>query len=214
MKITLLKRDVTGKKVKNIREDNLVPASIYGPEREPANVQVRPLEFRDLFRKAGYSNLIDVEIEGETGVQKALIKEVQIKPIKANVLHVSFYQVNMKKPIIAEVPVRVEGESPAVKNNLGLLVAPVNSVQVHCLPGDIPSEIRIDISELKEVGSSILISSIKLPENVNWGSHVSLTEALAYISAPQKKVEEDTSAVEVAGAVAEGAEAPAEAAKK
>src|SRR6185436_14932425 len=101
MLLKVQKRDLTGKKVDQLRRQGTIPASVYGPSSEPQNIVVNYVDFRNAFREAGYSNLLDLEIEGGKKV-KALIKEVQMDPVRSNFLHVSFYQVDMSKPITAE----------------------------------------------------------------------------------------------------------------
>ncbi|MBP9758953.1 50S ribosomal protein L25 [Candidatus Dojkabacteria bacterium] len=206
MKIKLIKRVIVGKQAKTLRQQNLVPANIYGPSRESANVALTPKEFRRAFQEAGYNRLIDVEIEGEEKSVKVLFKEVQSDPILETPIHISFYQVDMTKPINTTVPVVIEGVSPAVKNNIGLLVNPFDSLRIMCLPGDIPEQFVVDINKLDNIGDSIHISDIELPENVKWESSVDDRAAVVYIAAPQKTIEEE----EAEEAATKAAEEPAE----
>jgi large subunit ribosomal protein L25 len=191
MKIKLNKREVVGKKAKNLRAQNMVPANIYGPSRESVNVSIVPKEFRQAFQEAGYNRLVDAEIEGEAKNVKVLFKEVQMDPVKDTPIHVSFYQVDMNKPINTSVPVVIEGVSPAVKNNLGLLVNPFDALKIACLPSDIPEKFVIDVNKLENVGDSVHINDLVLPEGVKWDSGVDERAAVAYIAAPQKTIEEE-----------------------
>lgn len=182
----------------------MLPASVYGPEIKPVNITLDDKEFKKVFKEAGYSSLIDMELAGKK--VKALVKEVQYNPIAEQYMHVSLYQVNMNKPITTEVPVTVNGESLAVKNNLGILVSPISTVLVKCLPANLPSHLEINISKLDRVGDSIQISDIKLPEGVELDSDESAESVVAYISAPQKSiVEEEAEAAAAAAAAAEAA---------
>jgi len=122
---------------------------------------------------------------------KVLLKEVQINPVTDEILHVSLYEVDMKTTISADVPLEVTGESPAVKNNIGLLVVPVSTVSIICLPADLPSKLSVDVSKLNEIGDSVLVSTIKLPDRVELDSDIASNLSLAYISAPQKVIEEE-----------------------
>jgi large subunit ribosomal protein L25 len=185
------KREITGKKVKNIRKDGKLPAVIFGPSREALNIELNPKEFAKLFTQVGYSNIFEIEIEG-IGKSRALFKEIQINPLMDKAIHVSIYEVDMKKPITAEVPVVIIGESPAVKNNLGLLVTPVTSLNVHCLPADLPSQLEINIDNMSQVGDSILVTALELPKNVSFASDVQNEMVLAYISSPQKALKSDS----------------------
>lgn len=207
--IKLIKRVVVGKQAKTLRQQNLVPANIYGPSRESANVALTPKEFRQAFQKAGYNHLVDVEVEGEDKPVKVLFKEVQVDPIRETPIHISFYQVDMSKPINTTVPVVIEGVSPAVKNNIGLMVSSFDSLRVMCLPGDIPEKFVVDISKLVDIGDSIHVFDIELPENVKWESSVDERAAIVYIAAPQKTIEEEEAeeAATKAEEVEEGADA-------
>jgi large subunit ribosomal protein L25 len=187
MKLKLSKRDLTGKKVKSMRSSGLVPATIYGPKQESLNLQVDVKAFRKVFNHAGYNNLVQVEIDGENIF--ALIKEVQSDPIRGDFWHVSMYAVDMAKQINTEIPLVVEGLSPAVKNNIGILVNPITHLTVRCLPKDLPNEIVIDVSNLSEVGDNIKVSDLKLPEGVEFGSTVNDNAQIIAVAPPQKRVE-------------------------
>lgn len=189
MKITLKSREITGRKVKQLRRNKQIPGTIYGPGREPKNVLVGTKELRTAYNHSGFSNLIDAEIEGETGVQKILIKELQSHPFRDEMWSVSFYQVDMKKEITAVIPVRFEGSSPAVKLNIGILVTPIDSLVVKCLPANLPSEIVVDVNKLTEVGMTVHPKDLPLPEGVEYGNDVTDSLVVAYIAPPQKKVE-------------------------
>ncbi len=198
MKITAKKRDVTGKKVKNLRQENLVPASVYGPKREPENIVIDPKEFKHVQEVAG-SKLITLEIEGDS-TSKVIIKEVQEDPIKDQYLHVSLYEVDPTAKLTTNINVEVQGLAPAVKNNIGVLVSSLNSIVVRCLPKDIPSDFVIDVSNLAQVGDSILVSDLKLPEGVELANPEIANLALVNIAPPQKEIVE-----EVAGPTEEAA---------
>lgn len=191
MTLKAKKRSITGKQVKSLRKAGTIPASVYGPSSEPLNLEVNNIEFARIFQQNGYSNLFDLQIEDQKPFQ-VLIKEVQVDPIKDTYLHVNFYQVNMAKEISAVVPVTVSGESAAVKNNIGLLVNPLQSVTVHCLPANLPSSLEISIDGLDNIGDSLLLRDIKLPQGVELDSSMSPETVLAYISAPQKQIVEET----------------------
>jgi large subunit ribosomal protein L25 len=204
MQLTVNAREITGSKVKNLRKQGFLPASVYGPEIKPVNISLNDKEFKKVFKEAGYSSLIDLELTGKK--VKALVKEVQYDPIEEQYLHVSLYQVNMNKPITTEVPITVSGESLAVKNNIGILVSPISTVLVKCLPANLPSHLEISISKLDKIGESIQISDIKLPEGVELDSDESAESVVAYISAPQKSiVEEEAEEAAAAAAAAEAA---------
>ena len=224
MVLKATKREVIGKKVKNLRAEKQVPASVYGPGFPSANITVNDKEFRQLYRDSGYSKLFDLEVEGEKSI-KALLKEVQVDHIKGRLIHVSIYAVDLTKPITTSIPIKFTGLSMAVKNNLGLLVISMDSVNVTCLPEKLTNEIVISIDKLDNVGDSIFLKELPLPEGVTTFGY-NRDMVVAAISSPQKAAEEDvkTAAAGTEGeAAAEGdekadakapAKAPAKAAAK
>jgi large subunit ribosomal protein L25 len=191
MKLTAEKRDITGKKVKHLREDKKIPASIYGPGRESTSLILNPREFREVFGKVGYNKLFDIEISGEGKPVKVLVKEVQHNPVTADIYHVSLYQMDMNKKLTVDVPITIIGVSPAVKSNIGFLVTLHESLPVVCLPADIPADITIDISNLENINDSISITDLTLPEGVEWDTSISESEVISRISPPQKEIVEE-----------------------
>jgi large subunit ribosomal protein L25 len=207
MTLKALKREILGKKVKQLRATDSIPASIFGAQRNPSlSVTLNRKEFREAFKECGYSKIITVEVEGEDKPIKAVFKELQTESVKNAILHVSLMQVQMDKKITAEIPLKFVGVSLAVKNNLGLLITSQNTIHVSCLPDDLPSEIEIDVAVLNNVGDTILLNQVVLPKGVEVGHGTAKDAALAYISAPQK-IEEETA---VAATTDAAAAAPAE----
>lgn len=212
LSIKAKERKELAKQNKELRIGKMIPAVIYGPKRKSTNIQVGYKNFEKLFKEAKYSEMLDLDLEGKTS--KALIREVQYDATGDNIIHVSFYEVDLSKVITAEVPVVSKGESKAVKENIGFLVLPFDTLTIRCLPANLPKEIVVNISNLNEVGDNLLLREYKLPEGVTLDASVDQNSALAYISPPQKEiVEEVKPAVEEEGAEEgvegeEGEEAP------
>jgi len=202
MKISLLKRDKKQGRPKQILKTGFIPAVIYGPHREPEKVKIEAREFKKLYAEAGHSTMIDTELEGSTQKAKVLIREVQLHPVKDEPIHVSLYELDLSKPITAEIPVVAQGKAPAVVNNIGFLVTPINELEVRCLPDKLPKEIVIDIGKLEAIGDSIAVEDITLPEGVEFAADVTWGTTLAYIAPPQKEIVEEAPVEEVV----EGAE--------
>lgn len=214
MKITAKKRDILGKKVRTYRRENQIPANFYGFEQPSINVLVDQKEFQKTYKSAGHNKLVDLTIDGENTSAKVLIKEVQNHSVSEAPIHVSFYKVDMNREIIAEIPVLVEGLSPAVKSNIGLLVVPQDYISVKCLPANLPANITIDVSHLENIGDAIKLSTVDLGEGVKATSRTNPNLTLAYIISPQKQVmqlEEETTAAEASPAEGEAAEEGTEA---
>lgn len=152
------KRELTGKQVKQMRAEGMIPGVLYGPTFDPVPLQVNWLELRPVLREAGGSHLIQLNVDGEQ--HNALVRQVQRDPIRGDVLHVDFYRVRMDVAIRTEVPVVLVGSAEAIEEAGGVVNHEVISVMVECLPGDLPAHVELDISALKEVGDSILASAL------------------------------------------------------
>lgn len=169
-KLSAQPRTIIGKQVKQLRRQGSLPATIYGHKVESVAVTISTLDFANTFKVAGETGLIDVQINGEEVTRPVLIHDTLVDPASAAVLHVDFYQVNLKEKLIASVPLEFVGESPSVKNKEGILLELLQEVEVESLPTDIPSSIEVDISSLLEVGQSILVSDLSLPAGVEMKS--------------------------------------------
>lgn len=198
MIIKAQKRDILGKKNKQLRKQNLIPASIYGPGiKKTLTVSLNEKDFRKLYKAVGHSKLFDYEVDG-SAAKKGLLKEVQIDKLKDKVIHASIYSVDMDKEISTTVPIKFTGVSLAVKNNIGLIITQLTDIEISCLPGDLPNEIIADISNLNEIGDSIFIKDLNIGDKITL---VDLTEdaVVATIAAPQKSIEEETPVEEEVG---------------
>jgi large subunit ribosomal protein L25 len=159
-------RMITGKKVKQLRRNGLVPATVYGRDVDAASVAVAAADFAATHRQAGETGLIDLQIEGEKASRPVLIHDMLVDPVTSHLLHVDFYQVNLKEKLTAAVPLEFVGESPMVKTNDGILLELLHEVEVESLPTDIPSSIEVDISILTEMDQGILVGDLPLPAGV------------------------------------------------
>jgi len=143
----------------------MIPAVIYGSGIESRSLSVPFSAFRKVFHEAGSSSLVDVKIDGGASV-KAVIKDVQFHPLSMEPVHIDFHQVKMDEKMTAEIPLAVTGESEAVKVLGGTLMTPVESVEVECLPTDLPHEIVVDISLLKTFDDTITVADLKVGPGV------------------------------------------------
>lgn len=191
MKLKAEKREITGKKVKKLRSEGKVPASVYGPSLESQNITLDAKEFGKVFDSRGYSKFIQLELEGHKDPVRVLVKSVNIHPLKDHYVEVSLYAVDEGKKITVDVPVVLEGEAPAVKQNIGFLVQQMDSISLYCLPKNLPEELIVDISGLVEIGDSITVNEIEIGEDVELSSGVEPTNAIAFIAAPQKEIVEE-----------------------
>ncbi len=153
-------REITGKKVKTLRRQGLVPISLYGPKIEPMALQVPYRILEILLRDAGGTNLVDVVVEGKKYL--SLAREVQRDILLQTIKHVDFFAVDEDATLIADVPVQLVGESPAVTVQRGVLMAGASSLTVEMLPRDLIHVIEVDLSNIQQIGDAIHVSDLDL----------------------------------------------------
>lgn len=163
MQLTATKRKQLGKKARKVRQDQKIPAVIFGPDIDSLPVTLGYKDFVKAYTEAGETTLVDVKVEGVKEPYKVLIKELQLHPVSWDVMHVSLYKVNLKEKTTADIPVVIEGEDEIalVKSGEALVLTQLNEVTVSALPTDLPHEFIVDVSGLEEIGDSINISDLQ-----------------------------------------------------
>jgi large subunit ribosomal protein L25 len=156
-------RTGTGKKhTRKLRQQGWIPAVYYGHDRPSVNIEVDCKEFGALLR-ARKGHLIDLCLSEKEGDSVAIIKEVQRDVLlPAHIVHIDFQHASMDEPVTVEVQVEILGTPIGVLEEEGVLNHPAQHLTVHCLPGDIPEKISIDVSAL-HIGDSIHVSDISIP---------------------------------------------------
>jgi large subunit ribosomal protein L25 len=152
-------RTVIGKKVKYLRKEGLIPATVYGKGFDAVSTQVSGREFELVLRKAGRTSLIDLNLDGH-GMQSVFVQDIQRHPVTRAILHIDFKVVDLKKLVYMEVPLTMVGESPLVARGDALLNHVLNVVMVEALPNDLPQHIEIDISSLDALDKSIHVRDL------------------------------------------------------
>jgi large subunit ribosomal protein L25 len=188
-------RSVFGKGAsRRLRRDNLVPAILYGADKEPQPIQLKHNEvIKHLQSEAFYSQLLSLQVDSEEPV-RTLLKDVQRHPYKQQILHMDFVRVVAGAELQVSVPLHYINEDVCVgvKNGGGIIIHNENDVLVACRPRDIPEFVTVDMAAV-EVGQSIQLSDLVMPENVRL---VDLHEAgddsdrqLAAVNAPRVEAE-------------------------
>ena len=181
-------RKNTGKKIKAIRESDKIPAVVYGPGVKNILIETEYRDFQKVFKDAGESSLIELNVEGEKEKRPVLIHEVQKNPISDKIIHIDFFQASLKEEVEATVPLVFFGVAPAEKDLGGTLIKNITEVEVKALPQNLPHEIRVSIDELKTFQDHILIKDLILPENVKI---IKKPEEIVVSVAEQQKIEEE-----------------------
>ena len=167
VKLSATRRTGTGRSaVRKIKAQGGVPAVIYGGKNKPEPLQVSKRDISLLLSHASGENiLVELEIDGETAGRLALMQEVQHAPLGGDILHVDFHAVSMDEMIEAVVPLEPTGIAEGVKTFGGLLEQNLRSLEIECLPRDLPDVITVDVSHLK-IGDSIHVRELPLPPGV------------------------------------------------
>ena len=203
--LSVEKREVGSKgDNRRLRVEKLVPGIYYNAKGDNIPVVVNELPLSKLWEKAGSSTMFNLLIkEGEKVDERpSLIWKVQHHPVKNRITHVDFFGVQMDVEMRLTVPFELSGTPKGIKDG-GILELFRDTLEVVCLPKDIPHSILVDVSELA-VNESVQISELKLPEGVRLASEEDY--AVAGVVVPQAEVEE-------AGGAGEG-EAEEEAAEE
>lgn len=184
--------------VRRLRKEGLLPGVLYGRGTENQNLKVDAKSFSKILSGSASDNiLVNLLIEGSSDKQLALIQQVQHDYLKGGLLHVDFHAVNMNEEIHAQVPVEPQGDPIGVRQG-GLLEVMLHTVEVRCLPKDLPSSIPVDVTDL-ELGKSVHIGDLPLPSGV---SAVLESDVVVMICLEPRVAEEttDTAAAEAAPA--------------
>ena len=220
VKLSATRRTGIGRSaVRKIKAQGAVPAVIYGGKSEPEALQVSRRDISTVLSHASGENiLVELAIDGEASARTVLVQEVQHSPLGNEILHVDFHAVSMDELIEAEVPLEPTGTPEGVKTFGGLLEQAVRSLDIECLPKDLPDVITVDVSHLN-IGDSIHVKDIKLPEGVTTRIPADLTAfsvlAPTVEEAPSSTAPEAATAPEVITAKKEEPEgAPAKDSKK
>lgn len=172
--------------VQTLRSKGIVPAVMYGPERESLMLSVDGKTFDHVFGEAGETTLVELNWDKEKA--PVFVIDVQRDPLSNRPMHVDFYQPILNKPIEVDIPLIFEGEAPAVKDLGGTFIRNMNEVTVRALPQDIPHEITVDISGLATFDDIITIGDLKLGERVQIAQDQDPEEVIAQVM-PAEDVE-------------------------
>ena len=133
---------------RRVRVAGKIPAVLYGSGHDAVAVEVDPKQIsRILFSEAGHNTIFDVEIAGQTAA-KAMIVDWQREPIKDQLIHIDMKRIALDKTLRFKVRVKLLGIPLGVKASGGILDQVLRQVEIECLPGDIPSHIDVDVSNL------------------------------------------------------------------
>jgi large subunit ribosomal protein L25 len=153
--------------VTKLRAAGRVPATIYGRQAAPQNLEVVSEEIANLLNHSASENLlVDLSVDNDARSKRlALLQDVQHHPLSGKVIHVDFHEVAENELVTVFVPVETVGEPAGVKNGGGTLEHILHKLKVRCLPKDLPEQITLDVTAL-EIGKSLHIGDIVPPTGV------------------------------------------------
>lgn len=195
-------RTVMGKANKRLRKAGLIPGNITGHNQEPQAVQIDEINFDRVRRSGAVRSIIALRMP-DASTQTVLVRRVQHKPSTGKIVHIDFFRVSMTERISMRVPLHFVGDSPAVKNEGGVLLHLMEALEIECTASDIVDAIDVDITALAEIDATLHAKDVKLP-----GSFTLVTdpeEPIAKVAPTRAEVSEE----ETAAAAAEATPAPA-----
>jgi large subunit ribosomal protein L25 len=184
-------RTVTGKQVKLLRAQGLVPGVLYGRETAPINLQCSTGELARVVKGAGATTLVTLQI-GEGGEKRqALVRDVQYDVVRLTIEHIDFYQVVMTDMISAHIAVVLVGSSPVEERGEGSVLQDLTTMEVECLPGDLIPHVEVDVSQLSELGKTITVKDVQVPASITILESEDVLVARTQAVAEEEEAEEE-----------------------
>jgi large subunit ribosomal protein L25 len=185
---------------RRVRKQGKVPAVVYGAGKDATPVSVDPRQVSRILHSAtGHNTVFDLAVDGER--TKAMIVDWQYEPIKGSLLHIDLKRIAMDQKLKVNVPIELVGEPAGVKQQGGILEQITREVEIECLPGDIPNQIELDVSELV---FNMVLRVADLPKSDKLKFLTDADQPVAHVISI--KEEEAPAAEAIAGAAAAPAE--------
>ena len=191
VEMNAIKRDALGKQANNkIRKSGLVPAVVYGRNKENLNISIDGKELKKVLSgtEARENTIISISVEGLDEKRKVLLKEAHLDTLTSAPLHFDFYEITDGEKLKLVCPLNFIGKPEGVKNG-GVIQTLSNQVTIECVPENIPNEITVDISSMN-IGDTLFVSDLPSEEGVTILSNPKSTTIS--ILAPRVVTEETT----------------------
>jgi large subunit ribosomal protein L25 len=211
-KITFEKREVLGKKNKKLFDEGYIPAVVYNSKGDSTNIKITRSFATKIMSEVTSATVLDAEYNGKD--MKVIVKEIDVNPFTERIRHIAFFEIDEKQEMTFTIPFKIVGVAPAVKNNLGILVEVLSSIDVRGKLSDLVPFIEIDVTKLEHPGQSISLDDLDLPKSLELLNEdlaettvVTITELQEEIAIEEPEAEEEE---EVEGEEGEGEEAEGE----
>lgn len=192
-------RTITGKAVRHLRREGILPANLTGHHMEPLAIQVKTLDVTRMLKGHGRTTVIRLSISPEAEPRTVMIGHVQRDPVSAAIEHIDFLLIAMTEKMHARIALRTIGAAPAVTSNVGVLLQLVSQIEVEALPDDLPQSIDVDISGLKNVDDTLYVRDLNVSSLVTL--HGDPDEPIIKIAQTRATIEATTVAPAEAAAV-------------
>lgn len=197
-------RETGSSATRRLRTQEQIPGVVYGMGMDPISVSVDRRELRGaLSGSAGLNTILDLTVDGT--MYPSIIKDVQRHPVRLNITHLDFIQVDLNAEIVVSIPISLTGESDEVNNNNGLIDQIMTELEVSTTPRNIPDEVVVDVSSM-DMDSTIHIEDLQLPAGVTATGELDRTVVTVSIMRTPVLDEEAAEAEAAAEAAAEGEE--------
>ncbi len=163
-KLTAEKRESSKHSAREARQARRIPGVLYGHGTESTSISVDYSEFLKLFRKTGQSSVIELDLAGKK--HSVLVHVYDLDPVQDTFIHIDLLALDMNASTVAHVPLVFTGESEAVKTLGGIFTPALEGLDIRCLAKDLPHEIKVDISSMKEIHDHILLKDLDLAEGI------------------------------------------------
>lgn len=163
-KIIFEKREVLGKKNKRLFDEGYIPAVVYNSKGDSTNIKITKSFATKIMSEVTSATVLDAEYDGKS--MKVIVKEIDVNPLTERIRHISFFEIDEKQEMTFTIPFKIVGVAPAVKNNLGILVEVLSSIDVRGKLSDLVPFIEIDVTKLEHPGQSISLNELELPKSL------------------------------------------------
>jgi large subunit ribosomal protein L25 len=153
---------------RRVRMKGRIPAVVYGAAEPAVAIEVDPKQIQKILHSdSGHNSIFDLEITGSTAKTKAMIVDWQYEPIKGTLMHIDLKRIALDKVITVEVPIQLVGTAVGVKTQGGILDQVLRELEIECLPGDIPSHIDVDVTNMA-MGDVLRVSDLPHSEKLKF----------------------------------------------
>lgn len=176
-----------------MRAKDIIPGVVYSKGKETVHVAVNKLEFEKVYRVAGTTSLLNLELDGRS--IPAIIKEVQRHPFKSEVLHVDFQELNMNEKVKITIPVVLLNRD-SIKTQPSVLVQQLDEIEVECLPSHIPSTAEADVQDM-DFDTTIFVSDLDVAKDENITILGELDSVVCTLTEPSMSAEDEENEDEI-----------------